>query len=399
MREMINDENQDKDPESQNYEGDDDSLDQDISFTEYEISASPNDFNIRTLFDFIDSGIVKVPGFQRNYVWDLRRASKLIESLLIGIPIPQIFLYEQGKNSFLVIDGQQRYFTIYFFKKKRFPRKEKRFELRKIFDESKGIPENILSNNDYFIDFNLQLPEQLPEKKNRFNKLNYSTLTEEDRIHYDLRTIRNIIIKQNSPDDGDSIIFEIFNRLNSGGVNLKPQEIRTSLYHSNFYEMLYRINLDPNWRKLTPQATPDLNMKDVEILLRGFAMISYHGTYRPSLTKFLNNFSAKAKEFDNQQIEQYSSLFKIFVQNALAIDEKIFFSKSGRFNISVYESIFVALCEDAFLNKTKIIKVTDLQKVTGLKEDPIFIKATQSDTASSSNVINRLTKAKNILQK
>ncbi len=51
---------------------------EDISFTEYEISASPNDFNIKTLFDFIGSGVVKIPGFQRNYVWDIKRASKLI---------------------------------------------------------------------------------------------------------------------------------------------------------------------------------------------------------------------------------------------------------------------------------------------------------------------------------
>ena len=68
---------------------------------DYDISVSPNDFNLKTLFDFIDSGIVKIPGFQRNYVWDIKRASKLIESLLIGVPIPQIFLYEEKKNSFL----------------------------------------------------------------------------------------------------------------------------------------------------------------------------------------------------------------------------------------------------------------------------------------------------------
>ena len=102
------------------YEGDDDDNDVGVSFTEYDISASPNDFNISTLFDFISSGIVKIPGFQRNYVWDIKRASKLIESILIGIPIPQIFLFEEAKNRFLVIDGQQRYMTIFYFKQKRF---------------------------------------------------------------------------------------------------------------------------------------------------------------------------------------------------------------------------------------------------------------------------------------
>ncbi|MBI3133650.1 MAG: DUF262 domain-containing protein [Bacteroidetes bacterium] len=383
--------------DDQRYEGDSDPQDSDTSFTEYEISASPNDFNIRTLYDFINSGIVKIPGFQRNYVWDIKRASKLIESLLIGIPIPQIFLYEQAKNNFLVIDGQQRYFTIYFFKNKRFPKKEKRFELRRIFEDSKGIPESILADNDYFVDFNLALPEQLPDKKNRFNKRNYATLDEEDRIAFDLRTIRNIIIKQNTPDDGDSVVFEIFNRLNSGGVNLKPQEIRTSLYHSKFYDMLYRINLDENWRKLTPQGTPDLNMKDVEILLRGFAMLVDHENYKPSLTKFLNNFSAKARKYSDQEIDYFEKLFVKFADTAVRIDPKLFFTKAGRFNITIYEAIFVVLTEGGYSAKSLSIKTTIMEKVRKLKEDNEFVAASQSNTTSSANVILRINKAAEIL--
>jgi uncharacterized protein with ParB-like and HNH nuclease domain len=140
-------------------------------FTEYDLTASPNDFNIRTLYDFISSGIVKIPGFQRNYVWDIKRASKLIESIILGIPIPQIFLYQEDKNRFIVIDGQQRYMTIYYFILKRFPRKEKRNELRKFFEgDEKGVPENLLANNEYFVDFNLQLPEKLPDNPNPLNK-------------------------------------------------------------------------------------------------------------------------------------------------------------------------------------------------------------------------------------
>lgn len=395
MNQNINE--MDETQDNGKYEGDEDVQDQDISFTEYEISASPNDFNVRTLFDFIDSGIVRVPGFQRSYVWDIKRASKLIESLLIGIPVPQIFLYEQAKNNFLVIDGQQRYFTIYFFKKKRFPIKEKRFELRNIFEESKGFPESVLADNAYFVDFNLKLPGQLPDKPNKFNKQNYSTLTEEDRMALDLRTIRNIIIKQNTPDDGDSIIFEIFNRLNTGGVNLKPQEIRTSLYHSKFYEMLYRINLNPNWRRLTPQNTPDLNMKDVEILLRGFSMLVNHETYKPSLSIYLNQFSAKAKKFSGEEISYFESLFTEFSRIAAEIDTKIFFTKGGRFNVSVYEAIFVALCEEAYKNQNTYIKTTDKERINQLKEDPDFLEATQSNAASATNVSLRIEKAKQVL--
>lgn len=370
---------------------------EDISFTEYDISASPNDFNIKTLFDFIGSGVVKIPGFQRNYVWDMKRASKLIESIIIGIPIPQIFLYEEAKNRFTVIDGQQRYMTIYYFMKKRFPRNEKRQELRLIFDQNKGIPDAILNNNEYFIDFNLTLPTTQPNQKNKFNGENYFTLDDEDRTSFELRTIRNIIIKQNAPDDEHSVVFEIFNRLNSGGVNLKPQEIRTSLFHSSFYDMLYRINLDMRWRQLTPSSTPDLNMKDVEILLRGFAMLIEGKSYKPSMTKFLNKFSLKAKSFPEGNINYLEQLFLKFSEKAFSEETKIFHSKTGRFNISVFESIFVAVCSSAFENKTLDVADINLEKAALLKEDEGFINATQSDTASEKNVTYRLTRAKEML--
>lgn len=370
---------------------------EDISFTDYDISASPNDFNIKTLFDFIKSGVVKIPGFQRNYVWDIKRASKLIESIIIGIPIPQIFLYEEARNKFTVIDGQQRYMTIYYFMEKRFPRNEKRQELRMIFDQNKGIPASILNDNEYFEDFNLALPTTQPNQKNKFNGLNYFTLDEDDITSFELRTIRNIIIKQNAPDDEHSVVFEIFNRLNSGGVNLKPQEIRTSLFHSSFYDMLYRVNLDSSWRQLTPSSTPDLNMKDVEILLRGFAMLIDGSSYKPSMTKFLNKFSLRAKSFPSENIKYLEELFLKFSEKAFTEKSKIFHSKTGKFNISVFESIFVAACSSAFEAKTLNIADINLGKVDLLKEDNGFIEATQSNTASDKNVTYRLTTAKKMM--
>lgn len=135
-------------------------------FNEYDITSSPNDFNILTIYNFLESGVVKIPSFQRNFVWDIVRASKLIESLIIGLPIPQIFLYEEARNKFLVIDGQQRLMSIYYFMKQRFPRKDKRTKLGNIFDKEGKIPDEILESSEYFRPFKLKLADKLGDQTN-----------------------------------------------------------------------------------------------------------------------------------------------------------------------------------------------------------------------------------------
>lgn len=72
-----------------------------VAVTQYDISVIPNDFNITTIFNLIDSGAVEMPVFQRNYIWDKKRASRFIESLILGLPVPQIFLYQKERNKFL----------------------------------------------------------------------------------------------------------------------------------------------------------------------------------------------------------------------------------------------------------------------------------------------------------
>lgn len=375
----------------------DETDDEEFSVKEYDVTAVPNDFNIRTIFDFVDSGVVSIPGFQRNYVWDQKRASKLIESLLIGLPIPQIFLYEESRNKFSVIDGQQRLMSIYYFKKKRFPRMERRAALRKIAVDSGTIPPEILADDNYFVNFNLQLPARLPSQTNRFDKLNYDTLGEYQST-FDLRTVRNIVIRQNTPEDDDSSIYEIFNRLNSGGINLTPQEIRVSLYHSKFYTMLDRINQQPVWRKLIGQEETDLHVKDVEILLRAFAMLWYGADYKPSMTRFLNMSSRRFKSLKDEDIAYCEQLFLSFLTACAELDGRSFISKYGtRFNISTFEAVFVALTQEPFSKRELVSKKINIANLENLQTDPSFVGATQTATASSSNVALRKKRAAELL--
>jgi uncharacterized protein with ParB-like and HNH nuclease domain len=382
--------------EKDNYDSEVES-NEEYAVKEYDITASPNDFNIKTLFDFTESGALVIPGFQRNYVWDIKRASKLIESILLGLPIPQIFLYEESRNRFLVIDGQQRLMTIYYFIKQRFPRKEKRVEIRRIFGEHGQIPDDILADDTYFRKFNLTLLEPEPGIENRFNKLNYSTLGDH-KLSFDMRTVRNVIVKQNLLQGDNSSVYEIFNRLNSGGVNLRPQEIRASLYHSDFYELLFRLNNNERWRKMSGSDEADLHMRDVEILLRSFAMLIDGENYKPSMVKFLNKFSKNGKSFDRGTLQKLEEIFFSFINASNDLPVRSFIGEQGRFATLFFESVFYAACIDAYKNGNANIDRLTEEKVRGVFTDEEFLRASREDTAGLKNVTKRLERAKAIIR-
>ena len=365
--------------------------------TEFDIVSSPNDFNTKTLVDFIDSSVVVIPGFQRNYVWDIKRASRLIESLVVGLPVPQVFLYERGRDEFVLIDGQQRLMSIYYFVKGRFPKKSKLAELRLIRTERNIISEELLADDEYFSDFQLNLPEAVPGQTNRLHKFRYSELDSKERTSFDLRTIRHIIVRQMQPENDDAM-YEIFSRLNSGGENLKPQEIRRATYDSEFYDMLYETDVQPAWRALVGRQVPDIHMRDVEILLRGFAMLINGDSYRPSMVRFLNQFSKDAKAFGAAQLEQLRQLLDSFLDSCSNLPRDAFHNASGSFSSTVFESVFVAACESPYAEGKLVDGNISERSLSALKDDAEFKNATQRGTTDSANVAIRLERARAILQ-
>jgi len=358
---------------------------------DYDVISIPNDFNVNTLYDLIVNGKIQWPTFQRYYVWDIKRASKFIESLIMGLPVPEIFLYEEGKNKFSVIDGQQRLSTIYYFKKMKFPLSKHAAELREIFDDFGKIPDEVFQDNTFFGNFNLKLDT---ESRNRLNGLNYQTLSEEDRQKLDFRPIRTITIRQIKPE-GTAIAYEIFSRLNSGGVNLKPQEIRSSLYYSKFMAMLTKLNLNPGWRRLTT-TYPDPRMRDIEILLRSFAMLIDGDNYASPMVKFLNNFANTAKNYSDEKVDYLKSLFEEFMKSCTNLPDDAFKIKE-QFNVSLYEAVFVTLCKSAYQNKDTVIPPLDIRKLEKLKADPDFKSTIEKHTTSNEKVKERIEIAREIL--
>lgn len=163
---------------------------------QYLITAYGADYPVDSLVKRMRSGDIFVPKFQRHFVWKLPQASRFIESLLLGLPVPGIFLSkDDDSNKMLVIDGQQRLET-----------------LRRFYDSR-------FSNDEEFALHNVQ-----PEYEGK----TYADLDEEDRRKLDDSIIHATIVRQDSPADDKSSIYHVFERLNTGGTPLTAQQIRAA---------------------------------------------------------------------------------------------------------------------------------------------------------------------------
>ena len=369
--------------------------DEETSVVSYDISVIPNDFNVMTINSLIESGVISMPAFQRNYVWDRKRASRFIESLILGLPIPQIFLYQVERNKYSIIDGQQRLLTIYFFVKQRFPRSGKRTFLRKVFDENGNIPDSVLSDNEIFQDFKLQFAKQENGAPHPLNNKKYHTLDVAQKSSFDLMPIRCMSIRQNRPED-DGSIYEIFSRLNTGGLNLSPQEIRGCLYRSDFYRMIYSLNSEPCWRDIVGKKEEDDKFRDVEVLLRSYALLYDGELYSGSMIRFLNRFSKEAQGFDGEKIEQSKKIFFDFISVCADIDKKDFLTQTGSFNVSLFDAVFVTIAEKILSDGLGEAGITQ-DNFDALKKDEDFKIAITHSTSHVESVKTRLRLARKYL--
>lgn len=367
---------------------------------EYDITTSPRDLTPASIVDMIDSGIMELPLFQRNYVWDINKASRLVESLILGLPVPELFFYSEGdeNTTYKIIDGQQRLLTIYFFVKGRFPKNtDSRLLIRKKIGEDDDFDE-IMADNSIFQDFTLKLNYDDSQKTSRYHGKKFATLDKDTQIKFRLRRyLRTVVVRQNKPDNNSSSMFEIFNRLNTGGTPLNHQEIRASLYYCDFYEMLVQLNNEPKWREVLGKPTQDLHCTDIELILRSLALLEDGEDYSPKMVGFLNSFSQKSKKFSAEHIEYLRCLFLSFVDACSELSAKAFF-RNNRFSKTLFEAVFVVSCKKSFENNTILTQKIDGVSFDELKEDEEFISYLQSGSSSRDSIHGRLKRATQVIR-
>ena len=210
----------------------------------FNITSFGADFSFRELIDVYKEGELIKPELQRKYVWKKKEASRFIESILLGLPIPSIFLANTKDNRRLIIDGYQRIMTVYDY-----------------------VERGIFGEEDKF--FKLVNANTI---NHRWRGKSFSELSASDQRKIKNTTIHAIIFEQKKPENNDSSLFQVFERINTSGKTLNAQEIRNCIYQGNLNSLLFELNKLPKWRKLYGEDKEDSRMLDIENILRFFAI-------------------------------------------------------------------------------------------------------------------------------
>lgn len=263
-----------------------DHIDDDAPYSDdalFNINSWGADMSFRELITMYQEDELIKPELQRKYVWTKDEASRFIDSILLGLPVPSIFLAKVGEQR-LIIDGYQRILTVYDY-------------VRGIFSGDNKV-------------FRLSNSEVINE---RWRAKAFSELASDEQKRIKNSTIHAIIFEQKQPQN-DTGMYQIFERINASGRILKSQEIRNCVYHGKFNAFLMELNKYPAWRILYGNSAEDSRMADVELVLRFFALYDFYRdktvTIRQlALKKYLNDYMNKMNTADDALLEEYKRVF------------------------------------------------------------------------------------------
>ncbi len=325
-----------------------------VDATEYIISGYGADFDVEGLVRRLRRRDVIIPSFQRAYVWNRRKASRFVESLLMGLPVPGIFLYRERESQKLqVIDGQQRLRTLRYY-----------------YDGG------IADTDDVF---------SLQGLESRFDGFAYEDLPSEDRRRLDNSLIHASIIHQEAPDDSGSSRYSIFERLNTSSTPLTPQEIRSAIYGGAFNVLLVELSENRDWRGLFGKKS--VRKRDEELILRFLALFYDGHEYRAPMKGFLNRFMNMHRHMNLLDEAELRSLFErtVGVIRQRIGDKAL--KPVTQVNAAVADAVMVGvargiqscnLCGDLRLAHQKLL------------ENHVFSEAISAGTSQPTNVRRRI---------
>ena len=338
----------------------------------YNITSFGTDMSYREIVAMYNDGDLEKPELQRKYVWTRNEASRFIDSILLGLPVPSIFLAKTTDDRRLIVDGYQRIMTVYdYMEKGVFSGDGKAFRL--------SNSENIHPS---------------------WRGKTFAELSADQKRKIRTSPIHAIVFEQKHPQN-DTGMYQIFERINTSGRALKPQEIRNCVYHGRFNQFLMELNREKIWRDVIGSETEDSRMADVELILRFFAFSDIlqreeMNQQQINLVKYLNEYMRDHSDISPEEEKEKRAEFIntiTFLHNA--IGEHVF--RAGKYindNIKwakkVNPVIFDAVCTATVLCNHSDSDTSLYEKYCQLFQNGAFEIVTHQRTTNTENIRKRI---------
>lgn len=272
----------------------------------YKLNSFGIDYDVSGLVRRQNSKSIYLPDFQRRYVWSKKKASRFIESLLLGLPIPSVCLYKDSENKQIIIDGFQRLESIRLFYSGNF------------------------SDGSVF---------KLIDVDDAFREKTINDLDEEFKLKLDDTLIHATVVKADEPQEKNyNAVYSIFERLNTGGVKLTSQEIRACVFHGPYQEILERLSQNDNFKSCFKISST--RKKDHEVVLRLMSLDDNYENYSGNMNAFLNDYMDSNKKKDEASVSdkviRFNEIMCLFRQLPMDL-----YKPNGVLNLAIVDAIYV----------------------------------------------------------
>ncbi|MDR1003682.1 MAG: DUF262 domain-containing protein [Prevotellaceae bacterium] len=335
----------------------------DSAFSDIDINDTP--FSVFEYLRQLDRGkIVIQPDFQRNQVWKAKQKSRFIESVLLDYPLPPIYLNETNEANYIVIDGLQRTTAL------------KEFYTGKLqLNKLKALEK---FNGKFFKD----LPEAIQSKF-------------EDK---------KLTIFRLKPSTKMAVIYDLFERINTGGTQLNRQEVRSCIFIGASTSLLKKLSEQTYFKNAIDNGVSSIRMKDREVILRyiAFRWFNYKEEYA-NMSDYIESVMKRINIMKNDEIQRIETDFEQVMTISLSIWGNANFRiptkhTRGSVNIAVLETVcnYLSYKNNHFIEKNKnVIK----SNYTQLIKDPIYLDTVSRSTGTRTKVLDRFRLAHEILNK
>ncbi len=377
-------------------------LEKAVSDERKRLSSDRLDISFGELINLYKNGeLIIRPEYQRLFRWSEAQKTALIESILLSIPIPPIFVAEDKNGVWELVDGLQRVSTFISF-----------------FGELKGSGWTI-DYQEYIdrsgVEEEEEIDEESGEETGGIKTINKWTLQEGGLVKSlqgfnvdNLPTNLKINLKRAvcrveilRGESSTSMKYELFKRLNSGGSKLTPQEIRNAIYRGvnpRLNELLLKVSKSEVFKYLTQLSSGKLNeLYDQELVLRFFAFYKNAENVNENMEKFLNDFMERTVQNANFDYDVYESLIMKVLELIYQIeDNKIFRNERNLFVPAYFEGILIGVAQniETYAEDLELLK----SKITQLKSDNDFKRYSGTASNSRSRIRNRLKRVDEIFQ-